>query len=65
MNRLHGTASMNGSKGTSESINTNNLPIRTVSASGVKWKQLRLITWNTRGKYISLGNTTTSTCLAN
>ena len=60
MNKLYGTASVNGTREITESRNTNNWPIRTsmqtectiVGGAGVNRKQLRLITWNTSEKYI-------------
>ena len=60
MNKLYGTASVNGTQETTESINTINWTIwpfmqaeyTIVGEAGVNRKQLRLITWNTSEKYI-------------
>ena len=60
MNKLYGTASVNGTQETAEGINTNNWPILTyvknrMHNSGCgrcEMKTPQLITWNTSGKYI-------------
>ena len=54
MNRLYGTARVNGTQETAESINTNNWTIRTCKTEctimGVA--DVKLITWSNSGKYI-------------
>ena len=60
MNKLYGTANVNGTQETAESINTNNWPILTYMQNRMhnsgcgrcEMKQPQLITWNTSGKYI-------------
>ena len=60
MNKLYGTASVNGTQETAEGINTNNWPILTYMKNRMhnsgcgkcEMKIAQLITWNTSGKYI-------------
>ena len=60
MNKLYGTASVNGTQETAEGINTNNWPILTYMKNRMhnsgcgrcEMKTPQLITWNTSGKYI-------------
>ena len=60
MNKLYGTASVNGTQETAEGINTNNWPIlrnmrNRMHNSGCgrcEMKTPQLITWNTSGKYM-------------
>ena len=61
MNKLYGTASVNGTQETAEGINTNNWPILTYMKNRMhnsgcgrcEIKTPQLITWNTSGKYIN------------
>ena len=61
MNKLYGTASVNGTQETAEGINTNNWPILTYMKNRMhnsgcgrcEMKTPQLITWNTSGKYMS------------
>ena len=60
MNKLYGTASVNGTPETAEGINTINWPILTYMKNRMhnsgcgrcEMKQPKLINWNTSGKYI-------------
>ena len=60
MNKLYGTASVNGTQETAEGINTNNWPILTYMKNRMhnsgcgrcEMKTPQLITWNNSGKYI-------------
>ena len=60
MNKLYGTASVNGTQETAVGINTNNWPIPTYMKNRMhnsgcgrcEIKTPQLITWNTSGKYI-------------